>query len=106
MGRPGRPPFFPELDAKLIAWFKEKREKHIAVTCKSLRYQFRKAELSTPLPADFKASDGYLFCWTKRHNIGRRCITHTGQADNREKREIAKLTEEFLLSLNMKTVEY
>uniref|UniRef100_A0A914XQ42 HTH CENPB-type domain-containing protein n=1 Tax=Plectus sambesii TaxID=2011161 RepID=A0A914XQ42_9BILA len=106
MGRPRRPPFFPELNAKLIAWFKEQREKHITVTYKSLRYQIRKAELSTPLPANFKASDGYLFCWTKRHNIGRRCITHTRQADNREKREIAKLTEDFLLSLNMKMVEY
>uniref|UniRef100_A0A914WZG8 HTH CENPB-type domain-containing protein n=1 Tax=Plectus sambesii TaxID=2011161 RepID=A0A914WZG8_9BILA len=90
----------------MLKWFKQQQDKQISITYKSLRAQIPKFELTTPLPLNFKVSDGFLLRWTRRHNIGRRCITHTGQVDRREKRDIAKTAKEHLLTLSKTTAGY
>uniref|UniRef100_A0A914WWG8 Transposase n=1 Tax=Plectus sambesii TaxID=2011161 RepID=A0A914WWG8_9BILA len=92
-------PFYPEIDEKLLKYFRAEREKNHSVTYPMLRAFIMSPTSGITLPEEFKISDKYLFGWTRRNHLVSRRITHRGHIDSRRQSEIAKIAEDHLIAV-------
>uniref|UniRef100_A0A914WZJ4 DDE-1 domain-containing protein n=1 Tax=Plectus sambesii TaxID=2011161 RepID=A0A914WZJ4_9BILA len=99
----GRKPLYPEIDKALLDYFRAERSRGHSVTYTVLRAFVNSPSLGVDKHPDFKVSDKYLFCWTKRNNISSRRITHHGQIDLRTKADVKAVLTEYFKELRQRT---
>ena len=73
---------FPEIETRLVEWLASMRQDGVTVSGECIKLQARatlKEEAPDKDPEEFKASNGWLHRFTKRHKISFRAVTSQGQ---------------------------
>jgi hypothetical protein len=97
----GRSPMLPELDERLLQYFKSMRDRNFTVNLKMIITKVRRLRPTIEnLLTDFVGTKSYVQSLMRRHKIGRRRITHQGQQSRATRTELKNTLTEYIQTLH------
>ena len=89
---------YPELEKKLMEWFREQRRKKIAVKRYKLKHTARRLANNNNIDVSgFQFSHGWSAGFLRRHGLTSRKVTHKAQQNKRVNDDNIKIVNDFLI---------
>ena len=76
--RPGGKPFWPELEARLVSWVREKRQEGVGISGSMIRLKAKVFALEMGV-GDFRGGTTWCYRFMRRHDLVLRQKTHLSQ---------------------------